>query len=196
MQFNDIFGTAANQFNPAWTVTSAKLYLQMKTVKNDSGTTVMQAWPMMSDWAEGTAGDWAIEHGASCGNVRYTQTDGTWDTGDYWGTAGVITTGPVWGVDYNVDKANQTRAIESLPASGSTGWLILDVTDIVTSWKNGDYENNGFYLYTGSTWDYIDFYTKECSVLGYHPALVIVPEPATMALLLIGLPWAMKRRRA
>ena len=178
VQFNDIFGDGANQFPAGGAISSATLKLYVTKTENSTGTQYAMAWPMMSDWAEGTAESWTVEEGASCGWARYTRVDpGDYVAGDYWGTGGVVAPGPVKGVDYNCDGTSSSNAY--MGASGSSEyWLEFDVTSVVIAWQAGEYDNNGFYIYGHGSWDYVDFYTSEASTVAYRPILEIIPAPS------------------
>ena len=182
VQFNDIFGDGPNQFPATSLIQSATLKLYVKKTLNSAGVGVgyIQWWPMMTDWAEGDAPSFALGfEGASCANWRYTRTSGSYTTSDYWGTGGIITKGPVKGVDYDVDGANETRSKSYMGAGGTYVYLMeFDVSNTVRAWQAGTYDNNGFYGYSQGSWDYIQFYTSECSVIGYRPSLEIIEAPS------------------
>jgi len=74
----------------------------------------------------------------------------------------------------------------------------------------GTMDNNGWFLTTHYEHDHLYYFTSEygdpgvspdpppAGYLGYRPELIVewIPEPATMGLLLLGLPLMIRRRRS
>ena len=78
----------------------------------------------------------------------------------------MITTGPVNGIDFNVEGDNSTRAFlyytEPDPCVPYTGeWFSYDVTATVQAWQDGSMVNNGFYGYASGYWQNVKWYTSE-----------------------------------
>ena len=85
-----------------------------------------------------------------------------------------------------------------------------DVTAVLQAVQAGTMDNEGWLLTTHYEHDHLYYFTSEygdpgvqpltppAGYLGYRPELIVeyVPEPATMGLLLLGVPWLIKRRRA
>jgi hypothetical protein len=168
--FDNIFGTNANQFDPSENIIIAKLKLYVSAVY-PNGSDLARVFPMLTPWSEGTSTNWALVDGASTMNHRYYCSSGNYAAGDFWGTGGQITTGPVMDVDYD-------PALESNAAFVPAGqWIEFDVTAAVEAWKNGTIANNGFYGYTDDGLAGIVWNSSENATQSLRPILEIEYRP-------------------
>ena len=171
--------------------------------------------------AAGWAGQ-AIE-GATCGAARHYRADGDYinHPEDTWGLDGLTHMGPT-SSDYNTTLrsthvmepcdigAYYDSHFEPLDYFNSIVYDVaeFDVTAAVRAWADGTLDNNGWYMQS-SGYNQQYYYTSDYAVdvtgtpenpidLSLRPELVVeyTPEPATMALLLLGLPAMLKRRKA
>ena len=138
--------------------------------------------------------------GATCGTARRYRGDGDYagHPEDTWGFDGNLhhnDNGPVAGVDWPGESG-------ALAAANSSTLSIdtkhdFNVKLAVKAWINGDYDNEGFYVSIGGTSQYVGFHSNEATNVAYRPILTVeyVPEPATVALLLLGVPALVRRRR-
>ena len=184
LAFDGIFGTGADQFNPAWEISAAtlKVFVYSKVVV--TGSNYIQVWPMVTPWGEGTSVSFGATEGASTGNHRYYHSSGSYAVGDFWGVGGVATNGPVNGVDFNVDGTNATQRTAVFTGTlndwgPAAEWMTFDVTAIVRAWKDGTIANNGFYGYSNGYWQGVQWYSSEyADDPGLRPMLVIDYEPS------------------
>jgi hypothetical protein len=198
IRFNDIAGSGVNQVPAGMVISDATL--RMKT-KSASTSYVTRLFTMWTDWAEGSDPGSAgamPEVGASCHNVRYYRADGDYagNQGDAWGTGGVVEDGPVRNIDYDFD-----HEVTRTDNPGADVWMEFDITSAVQSWYDGSQANYGLYGFNNNTGTESRFWSSEDLVDGgaRRPELVItyelVPEPMSMMLLMVSMPWLIKRGR-
>jgi len=82
-------------------------------------------------------------------------------------------------------------------ANGYEGWVVYDVTDIVTAWADGTMPNYGLYLARSPRLDTSESGWEKEPVLfvEFEPGAAPVSEPGAFGLLLMGLPALRRRRR-
>ena len=183
LRFNDLFGTGPGQVPlatpEAYTVvTEAKLRLyafEVYDAYSGAYDLNMIVAPMLTDWAEGSANGTA-QDGASCHNYRYYRTDPcAYVTGDYWGNAGAVETGPVGGVDY-ASYLNTTLTLPGTVAGteGSTFELMeFDITGIVQGWQSGAMDNNGLLLKGFWCYHKAFVYSSDSPIAAVRPMLTV-----------------------
>ena len=196
IRFNDLFGSGANQVPAGMTITGANLRMYTKSASTSYYTRIFVMW---TDWVEGndpgSAGAMP-EEGASCHNVRRYRTDGDYagHPEDAWGTGGVVEAGPVRNVDFDF-----SHEVTHTDNPGANVWMEFDVLSAVQSWYDGSLTNYGLYGFNNNTGTESRFYSSEYTDPALRPQLVLtyepVPEPSMIALLAVGLPWLMKRRK-
>ncbi|MCD4825183.1 MAG: DNRLRE domain-containing protein [Phycisphaerae bacterium] len=170
------------------TVTGAtlRLYLSGKSI-GVGGNVTIKVYRLHEDnagWVEGTSG--YAQSGVSCWRDR------VYNTVDWAGSPGASTSG----TDYYATEVGSFAAFTDLSANA---WYQASVSaSTVQAWVDDNSNNAGFILIaTGTGSDYVRFRSKDYSSGAVSPELVVdyVPEPATMSLLLLGLPLALRRRR-
>ncbi len=62
--------------------------------------------------------------------------------------------------------------IEGSFTTGAPGWYSVEVTTLVQSWLDGEYENHGFFLEQGET-DYNRYFSSEYATIELRPKLVL-----------------------
>lgn len=171
----------------------AILYLYCSYVSGtDLTVDVHEVLSANGDWVEGTATG-AAQTGSSCWNYEQYNTS-NWAGGQ--NGCSVL----------NTDCGNNPAGTGSLVnATGDYAWIINDDTagshllDSMETWAKETADNAGFLLRGTSSdgHDGVDFRTSDYSSVTYRPKLRVdyTPEPATMTLLLLGLPFALRRRR-
>jgi hypothetical protein len=146
---------------------------------------------LYSNWNAGTLYAYQLASGANWNtNANYSSCDGSnpWPDVNSSGSTQV-----------GASAITSTVKSVSVPTSG---WVTLDVTDIVKNWTNGQ-TNNGFILqsfnWVSSGWGsgnapFLGFYSSEYSTnYALTPKLTIVPEP--VSLVMIGLGALVLRRK-
>ncbi|HEX3725003.1 MAG TPA: DNRLRE domain-containing protein [Pirellulales bacterium] len=117
-----------------------------------------------------------------------------------------LASSPAWDAS-TVTWSTMPGAVGATPAASVTisainQYVTFDVTSLVQQWIGGSLANNGFLLVQheavsdGSN-DYVGVF--DSSGGSHAPLLMIVPEPATMALALVAVPpvtWVLRRRAA
>ena len=167
IRFSDIFGTDVYQIPPDADINQATLRLYVYSQRPISDSPATDIYPMQTPWVEGTAVN-SNQEGSSCFSVRAYRPDGLYTNypEDAWGTDGQLHDGPVKGIDFADADYPEMRARTAwdpcFPAEGM--WYEWDVTEIVTAWHNGVFDNQGFYGFTPTgKWDYINAYSSEYS---------------------------------
>ena len=114
-------------------------------------------------------------------DVRY------YATSDHWATPGGTTTG--------ADPRADITDMEPWSGWGGAGWIEWDVTDIVNGWLLGKAPNYGFRLSGSGDYNYLQ--SSEYATGAERPELVIdyVPEPCTLALLILGAAGLVRNRK-
>jgi len=186
IEFADIFGEGAGQVPGGQVVTSARLRLYLYALGEPGNGQSVSAAPLLVAIPDYGTGDGNVQTGTVCWAYR-SYTDLAW--------GGDTNEGPVAGLDY--DDGQEVTV--TVPAE--TGqWMEWDITTIAQSWYSGALANNGLVLYPGSTEMVTQsyFHSSENASAETHPQLVIeyVPEPTITALLIVGLPALIARRRA
>ena len=200
--FDDIFGAAADQIpadDPSVTVVEATLEIYVNNKVTYGSSNYVQLWPMATDWVEGTTAGWGANDGESTGSHRYYSSSGVYDTGDFWGTGGVVTQGPVEDVDYDVPGTSWSTYSFTAEEPDYTGeWFAFTVTAAVQAWVDGVIDNNGFYGFANGPNQRVDWYPSDYTAdPSLRPKLTVeyTPEPTAVALLLLGLPVLFRRRK-
>ncbi len=153
----------------------------------------MDVFRMDGAWVEGNSNN-AVEIGAVCANYRAYNTVPWSNTADN-GMLGDFYDRDASGLNER-DSPYATLAVDNV-----NGWKTWDVTDLVTQWLNGTYENQGFLILSqdAAAGTSRRFYNSEyTSVPDRRPKLTLtyVPEPASLLALALGLPLAFMRRRS
>ena len=187
IRFTDIFGSGTSQISPNAEIDEAILDLTAY-YQSDPGSNGVDVWAhrMFTDWEEGTGTGGTAAEGESCPEARYYRSDGNYAAHpeDAWGTAGVaVDNGPDSGVDF-LWYTNDPYRVTLVDTDGSfSGYgtefrsTPLDITDIATSWQQGDLDNYGLYfgcLY----WDQRSYYSSEYFDPNVRPAFRLNYKPA------------------
>jgi hypothetical protein len=103
-------------------------------------------------------------------------------SGDGWNLSGTDYPLYNWGFD-EAGGTNEAQNIKTLianiPALTPTGQEVsVDVTDIVTGWVDGSYDNNGFVLF-------IDELEAQGAGFSNPELIVTIPEPSTLGLVVV-----------
>ena len=116
------------------------------------------AYAAPNDWAEGTPG---LDDGA---------------TRDYYNRAGYLawrTFMGDWRDAAHTPQGGSAYATASVVDDDAGKWITWDVTALVLSWVNGDFQNKGFFLRVVSGGGPIDFRSKEWPTAGERPELIV-----------------------
>ncbi len=173
LKFSNITGNGTTQVPTGATVTSAtlKLYVAGFWGTGSPSTAAVNLYTMNTSWSASTV----------------TDTYRSYESGTptaYWGNDSLAHNGPVSGVDFDI----ASHVTQSVVSTQVNSWITLDVTAIVQSWVNDATSNNGLVMFGSGTSYGMYFRSPSQNALG--PILTIdyttVPEPASLALLMIG----------
>ena len=164
-----------------------KLYLSGKSIGAGRDVTI-KVYRLHEDnigWVEGASG--FKVSGVSCWRDR------VYNTGDWEGSVGASTSG----TDY---YATEVGSFATFTPSSANGWYTASISaSTIEAWADDNSKNAGFILISTGTshLDNVRFRSRNYSNGSVSPQLIVnyVPEPATMTLLLLGLPFALRRRR-
>ena len=181
IRFDDIFGDGQGQIPPGGGTMIARATLRLTSfcqhVEGHADTMRMVVAPMLTDFVE-CSSIAAAQAGASCRNARHYRSDGNYaaNPGDAWGTAGVVTNGPVADIDYDTG-VQACRDLLNMELPGVFGQdfraVAIDVTGIVQAWTDGSIPNKGLRLTAEDPCDYWDVYTSDYAVSSYRPMLIV-----------------------
>lgn len=138
-----------------------------------------------ASWAEGSTSNGLAADGESCGLYREYDTgdnDLQWENAsgvgqaDYTGAFSTTSIGSIgpssWAANNYYEWTLDASTIESYRTHDSITLRVANVTNSITL-----------------------YFRSRTHTGGSHPELVVTPEPATLSLLLLGLPFALRRRR-
>ncbi len=202
LEFNDIFGNGTGQIpvSNLIQIDSAVLRLHLGAVSSEMTsnpvTDKFRVNPTITDVTShyGTKTGAAATAGEMNWNYKSFNTVG-------WGTAETGSNGPIYDQDYNGTNYLADQDISNTTPVGTI--IEWDVTDMVQAWLdfengNGGIANHGFLLRNvGSNWVLARF-TSVNAGSANDPQLVVtfspIPEPASLALVGMGLALMVRRR--